>query len=94
MLYPLRFSMAYGGKPKPLAPAADFSDTFLGGFGEEAVFLTAMEGLAEQLTDEGAEPRRGWGYGSRFSVTPATFEVALVALDWERAGLFVATDED
>lgn len=94
ILHALRFSMAYGGPPALDAPAFRAADAFLDSFGRDARFLSPIDTRSPLLDDEGRTPHGGFGYGSYFSLTTATFEVSLVVVDWERAGLFIATDED
>jgi len=93
LLRPLRFSLAYNVRALD-APAFAAADAFLAAFGPDARILSPIEGLGALLDDEGCRPRGGYAYASSFLLTTATFEVGLVIVDWERAGLFVATDED
>ncbi len=93
ILNPLRFSMAYRGEPRLGDLATIAVDAFLARFGEDARFLTAQEGFSDLLGIGGHEEALG-GYSCNFMLTSATFELAVAAVDWERAGLFVATDED
>ncbi|MCE9579136.1 MAG: hypothetical protein K8W52_38795 [Deltaproteobacteria bacterium] len=92
LLHPLRYSLAYGGRDRLGDRATTSVDAFLARFGEDARFLTSLSGFVERLDADGRESLGG--YGVDVILTGATFELVVVTIDWDRAGLLVATDED
>ncbi len=94
LLHPLRFSMAYGGTPSLGDLAALAVDAFLARFSEDARFFTGRAGFARLLKEDGSRAPGGGSYSVGVLLTGATFEMVVVAIDWDRAGLFLASDED
>lgn len=95
LLWPFRFSMAYGTRSTmELSEARSLARSFFAAVGEPARHFTLLDGSAF-LDEEGETPKKGgFSYGTMGQVTAATFEVCVVSVGYERVGLFVATDED
>lgn len=96
ILFSLGYSIAYHmlRRPSSLVQAGAIADCFLDALGPMATFYTPAEGYDGALDEHGAPPRNGWGRGSNHLVTQATFELFVIGVGHDHAGIFLVTDED